>query len=1001
MSFAFSPDLDRLPRPADHERVARGIERFLEAAANADDPDLASFAAALNNDPAMHALLAGVFGNSGFLGQCLVRDIAHVPAIFNAGFDHAFDTVMTELAELDPGASFADTGTALRRAKRRVALLTALADLSGEWPLLTVTERLSQFCGAALSAAVRHLLSAAHAKGRLNLPDPTTPEAGSGYIVLGMGKLGAFELNYSSDIDLIVLYDSEVAPAPDPDKMQQDFVRLTRDLVKLMDERTGEGYVFRTDLRLRPDPGATPVALSTFAAETYYESLGQNWERAAMIKARPVAGDIAAGERFLDTLQPFIWRRHLDFAAIEDIQSIKRQIHAHKGGSTVAVAGHNVKLGRGGIREVEFFTQTQQLIWGGRDPDLRAPFTVKGIEALVAAERVTPAVARDMIDSYTYLRRLEHRLQMVDDQQTHSLPDTDEGLDAIAAFMGYPDRPSFEKELMQTLRTVENHYAELFEESESLGGGGTLVFTGGEDHPDTLRTLREMGFGDPETISGAIRAWHHGRHRSTRSTRARELLTELMPVILGALSETANPDAAFRRFDELIAGLPAGVQLFSLFQANPSLLTLVAEITGGAPRMAEWLGRNPLLLDGVLATDFFDTLPDASDMAEDLADRMTQAQDMQDVHDIARRWVNDAKFQVGVQILRNKIDIDRADRAFSDIADTAIRGLLPPILEEFEARHGRSPGEGFAVLALGKLGGRELSATSDLDLVFLYDNPSEGGDDPAMSDGRKPLSMSHYYQRLGQRVVNAMTALTGEGRLYEVDMRLRPSGNAGPLSVSLESFAAYQRESAWTWEHLALTRARVVSAAPDFAARIDAEIRAALATERPDDDLLVAVAEMRERMAKEHGTDNPWSIKHVRGGLVDCEFIAQYLQLRHAHEHSDILDTGTATALAKCHDAGLIADDTARDLIDATCLWRRLQGLLRIMLEGRHDPELFPAALRQKLAEAAGVESYETVDALVRETAKRIYIHFNEIISNPARAIAAARDAKANGDDRT
>ncbi len=981
--------------------MERGFERFHEAAVAADDLALTAFAAAVYDDTAMRALLAGVFGNSNFLGQCLVRDIAFVPAIFNDGFDRAFETVIEELVALKPDASFAMTGVALRRAKRRVALLTALADLSEAWSLLTVTERFSQFCDAALSAAIRHLLTSAHAEGRLDLPNPNAPETDCGYFVLGMGKLGAFELNYSSDIDLIALFDTEVVPTTRPDEMQQDLVHLTRDLVKLMDERTSEGYVFRTDLRLRPDPGATPVALSTLAAETYYESLGQNWERAAMIKARPVAGDIAAGERFLDNLQPFIWRRYLDFAAIEDIQSIKRQIHAHKGGSTVAIAGHNIKLGRGGIREIEFFTQTQQLIWGGRDPELRSPFTLSAIQALVAAERVMPDVAEDMIGAYGYLRRLEHRLQMVDDQQTHSLPDTDEGLDAIAAFMGYRDRKSFEVELMRTLRTVENHYAELFEESEPLGGGGTLVFTGADDHPDTLTTLRDMGFSNPAAISTAIRSWHHGRYRATRSTRAREILTELMPAILAALAQTANPDVAFRRFDELIAGLPAGVQLFSLFQAKPSLLDLVAEITGSAPRMAEWLGRNPLLLDGVLALDFFDSLPDAVEMRFDLAERIARATDMQDVHDISRRWVNDAKFQVGVQILRNKIDIDRANRAFSDIADTAIRGLLPPILGEFERQHGRCAGTGFAVLALGKLGGRELSATSDLDLVFLYDNPAPDGAEPIISDGRKPLSISHYYQRLGQRVVNAMTALTGEGRLYEVDMRLRPFGNAGPLSVSLESFASYQRESSWTWEHLALTRARVVSADAEFAVQIDTDIQTALAVERSEEDLLLAVAEMRERMARENGSDNPWSIKHVRGGLVDCEFIAQYLQLRHAHDDPEILHTGTSTAFVRLRDAGFLETVIADELINATCLWRRLQGLLRLTLEGSHDPEDFPTALKQKLAQAAEVESYEAVDTLVRETAARIYILFNQIIADPAQAIAAAPGEQPDGDYNT
>ncbi len=985
MSFAFAPDPDRLPRPADPRRTELGFERFNEAASR--DPALERFARDITNDAGIRALLEGVFGNSGFLTQCMVRDISFVPHIFMEGPDLAFARVLEEIRSLGPDVSLVDTGVTLRRAKRRIALLTALADLSGTWSLETVTASLSQFCDQALSCASAAVLREAGKRGRLDLANMDDPEIASGLIILGMGKLGAGELNYSSDIDLIVLYDDQVAPVADPDGMQQQYVRMTRDIMKLIDERTGEGYVFRTDLRLRPDPGATLVALSTFAAETYYESLGQNWERAAMIKARPVAGDREAGAAFLDALQPFVWRRHLDFAAIEDIQSIKRQIHAHKGGSTVAVAGHNIKLGRGGIREVEFFTQTQQLIWGGRDPSLRSPHTVPAIEALVAAERVRRDVADDMIAGYRYLRRLEHRLQMEEDQQTHSLPDTDDGLDAIAAFMGYADRPAFEEDLLGHLRTIENHYAELFEESAPLSGRGTLVFTGGEDHPDTLKTLAGMGFGDTEGISEAIRAWHHGRHRATRSTRAREILTELMPALLEALAQTSNPDMAFRRFDAFIAGLPSGVQLFSLFQANPPLLELVAEIVGGAPRLAEWLGRNPLLLDGVLDADFFESEPDGEAMRADLSARLADAVDMQDVMDIARRWTNDAKFQVGVLILRNTIDIDRADRAFSDIADTVIRSLLPPLAAEFESQHGRCSGEGFAVLALGKHGGRELSATSDLDLVFLYDASDAEADAAPMSDGRKPLSAPHYYQRLGQRLINAITALTGDGRLYEVDMRLRPSGNAGPLAVSLDSFAAYQRESAWTWEHLALTRARVVAASPEFAQRIEDEIRAAICIERPADALLAAVADMRSRMAAEHATDNPWNVKHVRGGLVDCEFIAQYLQLRHAHAHPDILDTGTVSAYMNMADAGLIERDAADELIAATRLWRRLQGLLRLTIEGDPDPGTFPPPLRRQLGQAAGVDGFEALDVFVHDTASRAHAQFERLIAAPAAEI--------------
>ena len=989
MRFTLAADLERHPRPADSERLARGIERLQEAADRTGDAALRRFARDVFDDSATATVLEAALGSSPFLAQCIVQDIGFVAALFKGGPDQAFDTALAELAGAEALADSAAVGAALRKAKRRVAMVTALADIAGQWPLATVTAHLSRFCDRALGVALRNLLRGAHAAGAIELPDLGHADQNCGLFVIGMGKLGAHELNYSSDIDLIVLYDEEAVKTAAADKLQSAFVRLTRNMVRLMDERTGDGYVFRTDLRLRPDPGATPVALSTLAAETYYESLGQNWERAAMIKARIVAGDQAAGTHFLHALRPYIWRRHLDFAAIDDIHSIKRQIYAHKGGSTVAVAGHNIKLGRGGIREVEFFAQTQQLIWGGRDPSLRTPGTVDAIRALVAAERVTQQTGDDMIAAYGFLRRLEHRLQMVDDQQTHTLPADDAGLQHMAAFLGYPDRDSFEDELLLHLRAVENHYAELFEEAPSLGGTGVLVFTGGEDHPDTLNTLRALGFADTEAISATIRGWHHGRYRATSSTRAREILTELMPLLLAALGRTANPDVAFRRFDTLLAGLPAGVQLFSLFYANPEILDLVAEIVGGSPRLAEILSRNPLLLDGVLDADFR-ALPEAAAMRADLSEKLDRAGDMQDVLDIARRWANDEKFRVGVQILRNQIDIDRAGLAFSDIADIAIQALLPLVSQEFALQHGHCPGDGLAVLALGKLGGRELSATSDLDLVFLYDVP-EDTDDPTASDGPKPLSLTHYYQRLGQRLINALTAMTSEGGLFEIDMRLRPSGNAGPLAASLETFAQYQRDSAWTWEHLALTRARTVTAQPAFAARIDAAIRDALVAERAPDDLLLAVSDMRHRHAGEHPVKSIWQVKYLRGGLVDCEFICQYLQLRYAHEYPDILDTGTVTAYNNLAAAGLLDRATADDLIEATRLWRRLQGLLRIAIENEVVPEQFPAPLRVTLAAAAGVVDFAALEAKVQETADRVFGYYTQLIEEPADAVRAGR----------
>ena len=483
------------------------MRRWFETARRADDPGLAEFARTVADDEHGALLLTAVFGNSPFLGQCILADLAFTRRLFLSDPDSTFQTILDNITvEYDDSDAIEDLMQSLRIARRRVALTIGLADICGIWGLEKVTTALSRFADTALRATCAHLLAHASRTGELKLPYPDDPQRESGLIVLGMGKLGARELNYSSDIDLIILYEHDRIEYTGKASIQQFFVRFAHGLVRIMDERTKDGYVFRTDLRLRPDPGSTPPAMSTIAAENYYEGAGQNWERAAMIKARPVAGDTTAGDRFLDRLRPFIWRKNLDFAAIEDIHSIKRQINAHRGGAEIALAGHNIKLGRGGIREIEFFAQTQQLIWGGREPGLRVRATFDALDALVALGRMENTVADDLKRAYGFLRRLEHRLQMIDDKQTHSLPETDAGLDAVASFMAYDDREDFLADLLAEMRTVETHYAELFEESADLGEAGNLVFTGADDDPDTLVTLRELGFQDPTVVSARIRA---------------------------------------------------------------------------------------------------------------------------------------------------------------------------------------------------------------------------------------------------------------------------------------------------------------------------------------------------------------------------------------------------------------------------------------------------------------------------------------------------------------
>jgi [glutamine synthetase] adenylyltransferase / [glutamine synthetase]-adenylyl-L-tyrosine phosphorylase len=987
LTFVSALTLGDMPQPADPVQAETEWERWRQASHMVEDPALAKAMQAIETLPAARQWLDAIFGNSPFLTRLALRDPSVVAAVLDHGPD---DTLAELLGALNAEHAILHRATLMSRlrvTKRRAALIVALADIGGLWPLDRVTGALSALADASLSAVLRHLLAQAAASGQIELACPEDPERESGVIVLGMGKLGAHELNYSSDIDLIILFDPDKIRYLGRDDVQGLMARLARDLVKLMEERTPDGYVFRTDLRLRPDPASTPPAVSVAAAEGYYGSLGQNWERAAMIKARPVAGDIAAGRAFLAALTPFLWRKHLDFAAIRDIHSIKRQIDARHGSSPAGIAGHNVKLGHGGIREIEFFAQTQQLIWGGRLPALRSAATVETLYGLVAAGRIERRVADDLARAYRYLRQVEHRLQMIDDSQTHSLPAEPEALRRLAVFLGYADTAAFAAALTAQLGTVQRHFRELFRDAPALSDEGNLVFTGKDRDPETLATLTRMGFKDPARVDDSIRGWHHGRMRATRSARARELLTELVPGWLRVLGRTGDPDFAFTRFDEFLGRLPAGVQLFSLFQHHPELFGLVAEIMGEAPHLAVQLARKPLLLDAVLSGDFYGALPDSTEAAiaeltGDLALAAGRARDFQDVLDLTRRWAGDRKFQIGVQLLQDRIDGPRAGRDFTLVAEIVIAALLPRVEAEFARAHGRVPGGAFVILGLGKLGSREMNVLSDLDLIFVYRAP----DAAAPSDGERPLAATTYYARLGQRVINALSAQTGEGNLYEVDMRLRPSGNAGPIASSLDAFHRYHDEQAWTWERMALTRARAIAGDPDLAGELEAVIREELTRPRDPAILLTDVAAMRRRIAAAHPSPLAWDCKHRRGALVDLEFIAQYLLLRTAPDDPSVLVTGTAEACRRVIDRGVLEPDAGEVLAASLRFWQHLQQVLRVTLGKVETEEIAAALLDRALIRALGIAAPDACRQRMAETAAAGAALYQRLVETPAGA---------------
>ncbi len=820
----FESQITRLPRPYDTD---------LGAEARAAVPALSGNLA---------KLIEGTAGSSPYLKSLIHKEADWLPEALqdaDAGLAKLFAELRAGTPDQRP--------TALRAGKRKVALLTALADLAGAWSLEKVTGTLTDFADLASQLALEATIGAEIRRKKLpGATEDDIPTAG-GMVSIAMGKMGAHELNYSSDIDLICLFDESRFDPDEYHDARASFIRATRKMAAMLNDITGDGYVFRTDLRLRPDPAVTPVCLAMEAAERYYESLGRTWERAAYIKARPSAGDLAAGQKFLDTLTPFVWRKHLDFAAIQDAHDMRLRIREHKGlGGEITLDGHNMKLGRGGIREIEFFTQTRQLISGGRDPYLRDRHTVPGLRKLASKGWVPEDVAEALADHYRFHREVEHRVQMVADAQTHLLPKSEEGWGRIAGLMGR-DEADIRKELHARLTEVHEMTEGFFAPDAAPEGG--------EDVPHTF---------DEDVIA----RWES--YPALRSVRAVEIFNRVRPEILRRLAQAPKPDEALLALDGFLRGLPAGVQLFSLFEANPQLIDLLVDIVGTAPALAQHLSRNSGVFDAVIGGSFFTEWPGVRGLTEELQERLARDYDYEAQLDGTRRWAKEWQFRIGVHHLRGLIGAEEAGRQYADLAEAVLAGLWQPVADQFAAKHGPMPGRGAIVLGMGSLGAQRLNATSDLDLIVIYD-----ADGVEASDGRRPLAARPYYARFTQALVTALSAPMSQGRLYEVDMRLRPSGTQGPVATSLASFKNYQMNEAWTWEHLALTRARPVTGAPELMAEVEGFRQEVLAAEKDKAAIGKDVQDMRARIAAAKAPDGPWDAKIGAGRLQDIELLSQ------------------------------------------------------------------------------------------------------------------------------
>ena len=913
------------------------------------------------------ALIEGAAGCSPYLRRLMQHTPARVLDILRAPPEATIRRACAEAQATGAPENRDEVMRDLRAAKKTAALCTALADVAGVVDAMEAARWISDFADAATDAAIK----ASAIKNR-------APSAAAGIASIAMGKLGAHELNYSSDIDLIILYDHEEMQC-DGAEARQYAVRVAKDVVAILQDQTENGYVFRTDLRLRPDPGVTALAISTAAAETYYESFGQNWERMAYIKARAHAGDIEVGENFLRALRPFVWRKFLDFAAIEDVKAVKRQLHSAKGGGQIEFAGHDIKTGRGGIREIEFFAQTQQLILGGKNEALRSRRTLEALEALSRARHVSPRELTELSDAYVYLRHVEHRVQMINDEQTHKIPKNPDDMERLAVFSGEKDGGAFREKLLSALDAVKGHFDRLFrEDALDVEQPGPLVFTGVEGDKATLETLEGLGFKRAREVSRTIRRWHAGGVRATRTERARNILTKLMAPLLVALSKSSDPDAAFFAFDSFLTRLPAGVQIFSLLANNVALFDALIEIITVSPFLGQEMSKRGNFVEALLEQGLRAPLPDCESYVGALEQATVPAGDhYEGALNVVRRWAGEAKFFVAAKLAAGAIDADAAAAHFSAIAEASIRVLTPEVEKEMRRAHGEIDGA-LCVMALGGFGAREMTAASDVDLIFVYDAPERACSKPGEGGGHA-LGAVEYFTRLVRRIVTAISAATEEGLLYEVDMALRPSGGAGPAAVSLSAFRRYYESDAWTWEVMALTKARPVAGDEGLSGMMAHEIENILMRWRDRENVARDVADMRRRLAEAKPGAGPWDVKHAVGGLTDIEFTVQYLALVSSGS-AGRPPMATREALAWLRERTLIDAETAKLLISAHRKFSNVLHLSRAATGGLFTPQSAGEALGARMAEICGATSLAEAEAALLTLQERVADVYRQVV---------------------
>ena len=920
------------------------LVRMVRLLSSVDDPNFYSL---LEDSDGIRSLMA-ILGYSNFLSSLIMRSPDdYIWLMRKVGLadhrtmaDMRLDLMTRAEMESDPD----ETVRILRRNKYREVLRTGVMDLLGTATLEETILDISNLAEVSVDMAVEAAYG--DLKEKHGIPIFSTDQGMNRpcrFCVLGMGKLGGGELNYSSDIDLFYLYTSHEGMTTgrpsssggyrDAIENHRFFVKMGELVTGLLGDRTADGIVFRVDLRLRPEGESGEIAYSVPSLETYYQSWGRMVDRLALLKARAVGGERRLGEEFLEGISPFVYRRLLDYDTLEEIGLLKERIDRHVREKSRGV--RDVKLGRGGIREIEFLIQTLQLINGGKTPSIRGRNSLRSLRRLMQNGFLAERDAEGLRDAYIFLRTVEHRVQLVEERQTQLLPKSTEEMGILAWSMGFikdgfPDQKGFERALDSNTDRVAEHFDRFFSRHlVSVPVGSDVqddILDEELDRDDVVSRLGEMGFANPEGAYGNLMLLRDGPPHSHFPDNCRHLLRQIAPGLLANLSEVADPDAVLVNLDRFISRVGARASYYSMLAGNPEAVRLLVVLFGQSPYLSSFVIRYPDLLDVIVGGTDLSVVKDKETMVEEVRGILLSSPSLEDELNVLRRYRNGEILRIGLGDLLDMKDQIKVNSELSTLAEVLIDSSLA--IARREAGGGEASEEGnFAVVAMGKMGGREMNYSSDLDMIFIYEGPENSRE---------------YFTRVAQRMIMILSSPTGEGVLYRIDMRLRPSGQAGPLVTTIEGFEVHHRERALVWEQQAMTKARTVAGNESFRKKVS-DLISDLTYGRPlGVDGLDEIVRVRRRMEEEialEGKGDYYDIKAGSGGLVDVEFAVQILQLVHGATHESLRTPSTVEALDAMSKAGLVNEKQYNTLLCAYLFYREIENRSQVY-QDRSDPRI-------------------------------------------------------------